>query len=54
LVDDYVLDFEPYGKGLASIDDNQITPDDRISAMTKQFTTKNENTFHYKVIESGP
>ena len=54
LVDDYVLDFEPYSKGLASVDDNQISTDDRISAMTKQFVTRNENTFHYKVIESGP
>ncbi len=54
LVDDYVMDFEPYSKGLASVDDNQITNDDRISAMTKQFKTSNENTFHYKVIESGP
>ena len=54
LVDDYVLDFEPYSKGLASVDDNQISTEDRISAMTKQFVTRNENTFHYKVIESGP
>ena len=54
LVDDYTQDFEPYSKGLASVDDNQITMDDRISAMTKQFITSNENTFHYKVIESGP
>ena len=54
LVDDYVWDFEPYSKGLASVDGNEISTDDRISAMTKQFTTSNENTFHYKVIESGP
>ncbi len=54
LIDDYVMDFEPYSKGLASIDDNQISIDDRISAMTKKFKTTNENTFHYKVIESGP
>ena len=54
IVDDYVMDFEPYSKGLASVDDNQIDISDRISAMTKQFITRNENTFHYKVIESGP
>ena len=54
LVDDYVQDFEPYSKGLASVEDNLITPNDRINAMTKTFTTSNENTFHYKVIESGP
>ena len=54
LVDDYMMDFEPYSKGLASIEDNMITPNDRINAMTKKFTTQNENTFHYKVIESGP
>ena len=54
LVDDYVMDMEPYSKGLASVDDNQISTSDRTSAMTKQFTTSNENTFHYKVIESGP
>ena len=56
IVDDFVQsqDYEPYSKGLASIDDNQISTNDRISAMTKQFTTTNENTFHYKVIESGP
>ena len=46
--------FEPYNKGLASVADAQVLPDDRISAMTKSFTTTNENTFHYKVIESGP
>ena len=56
IVDDFVQsqDYEPYSKGLASVDDNQISTNDRISAMTKQFTTTNENTFHYKVIESGP
>ena len=54
LVDDYVFDFEPYSKGLATVDGNEISTDDRISAMTKKFTTQNENTFHYKVIESGP
>ena len=54
LVDDYVQDFEPYSKGLASIDDNQISINDRAAAMSKKFTTTNENTFHYKVIESGP
>ena len=54
IIDDYVMDFEPYSKGLASVDDNLITMNDRINAMTKQFVTKNENTFHYKVIESGP
>ena len=54
LVDDYVQDFEPYSKGLASIDDSQISINDRAAAMSKKFTTTNENTFHYKVIESGP
>ena len=54
LIDDYTADFEPYSKGLASVDENVISTDDRITAMTKQFITKNENTFHYKVIESGP
>ena len=54
LIDDYVMDFEPYSKGLASVDDNMITMNDRINAMTKTFTTSNENKFHYKVIESGP
>ena len=54
LIDDYTADFEPYSKGLASVDDNIISTDDRITAMTKQFVTSNENTFHYKVIESGP
>lgn len=54
IIDDYVMDFEPYSKGLASVDDNMITMNDRINAMTKTFTTSNENKFHYKVIESGP
>ena len=54
LIDDYTQEFEPYSKGLASVDDNQISASDRAAAMTKQFTTSNENTFHYKVIESGP
>ena len=54
LIDDYVMDFEPYSKDLASVDDNMITMNDRINAMTKTFTTSNENKFHYKVIESGP
>ena len=54
VIDDYTQDFDPYGKGLASIDDHQITLDERINALTKTFKTSNENTFHYKVIESGP
>ena len=54
LIDDYIQDFEPYSKGLASLEDSQISFDDRINAMTKNFVTSNENTFHYKVIESGP
>ena len=54
IIDDYTMDFEPYSKGLATIDSNMITPSDRVNAMTKKFVTKNENTFHYKVIESGP
>ena len=54
MIDDYVMDFEPYSKGLASVEDSQISLDDRTSAMTKKFKTSNENTFHYKVIESGP
>ena len=54
IIDDYAQDFEPYSKGLASIEDNQISTNDRANAMTKRFITTNENTFHYKVIESGP
>ena len=54
LVDDYVNDFEPYNKGLASVENNTITVNDRVNTMTKTFSTTNENTFHYKVIEAGP
>ena len=54
IIDDYTADFEPYSKGLASLEDNQISLDDRLNALTKSFMTSNENTFHYKVIESGP
>ena len=53
-IDIYVADFEPYDKGLVDEESVVITPNDRLNALTVKFTTDNENTFHFNVVESGP
>lgn len=54
LIDIYVADFEPYDKGLVDEESVAITPNDRLNALTTNFTSDNENTFHFNVVESGP
>ena len=53
-IDTYVADYEPYDKGLVDSDIADITNNDRLNALTTNFTTNNENTFHFNVVESGP
>ena len=54
LIDTYVADFEPYDKGLVDSEASTITPNDRLNALTVNFTSNNENTFHFNVVDSGP
>ena len=54
LMDLYAGEQEPYDKGLVSAKDATILPNERLSAMTTNFTTDNENSFHFNVLESGP
>ena len=53
-IDNYTADFEPYDKGLIDSTTIDITNNDRLNALTTNFTTDNENTFHFNVVESGP
>ena len=54
LMDLYAGEQEPYDKGLVTAKDATILPNERLSAMTTNFTTDNENSFHFNVLESGP
>ena len=54
LIDIYVADHEPYDKGMIEGEIVDITNSDRLNALTTNFTTDNENTFHFNVVESGP
>ena len=53
-IDIYVADHEPYDKGLIDSTATDITNNDRLNALTTNFTSDNENTFHFNVVESGP
>ena len=54
LVDTYAGDQEPYDKGIVEFTEAQVTENDRWSALTTTFTTANETTVKFNVIESGP
>ena len=54
LVDIYVSEHEPYDKGLVDAVYAKVEPNDRLASLTKNFTTLNENMFHFNVVESGP
>ena len=54
LVDIYVSEHEPYDKGLVDAVYAKVQPNDRLESLTKNFTTLNENMFHFNVVESGP
>ena len=54
LVDLYVSEHEPYDKGLVDAVYATVQPNDRLESLTKNFTTVNENMFHFNVVESGP
>ena len=54
LIDILAGETEPYDKGLVNAADAAITPNDRLQALTTNFTTDNENVFHFNILESGP
>lgn len=54
LIDEFVSECEPYDKGLKEIIDAAINNDDRLSSLTKQDKTINNNSIHYSVTEGSP
>lgn len=54
IIDEFAAECEPYDKGLPEIIDAPITNDDRLTALTKEQKTKNENTIYYSVTEGSP
>lgn len=54
IIDEFAGACEPYDKGLPEIIEAPITNDDRLTALTKEIKTDNENTIYYTVIEGSP
>ena len=54
IIDEFAAECEPYDKGLPEILEAPITNDDRLTALTKEQKTKNENTIYYSVTEGSP
>lgn len=54
LIDDFASDCEPYDKGLKEIIEAPIKQDDRLTALSKKETTKNNNVIHYAITEGSP
>lgn len=54
LIDTYMLQFEPYDKGLDEVLNAPILEDDRLNTLTESMNTFTGNSIHYSVIESGP
>ena len=54
LIDDFAGECEPYDKGLKEIIEAPVKQDDRLTSLTKQETTKNDNTIHYAITEGSP
>ena len=54
IIDEFAAECEPYDKGLPEILDAPITDDERLTSLTKEQKTKNENTIFYSVIEGSP
>lgn len=53
-IDEFAAECEPYDKGLPEIISAPITNDDRLTSLTKEQKTKNENTIYYSVTEGSP
>ena len=54
IIDEFAGSCEPYDKGLPEIIEAPITNDDRLTALTKELKTDNENTIYYSVVEGSP
>lgn len=54
IIDEFAGLCEPYDKGLPEIIEAPITNDDRLTALTKELKTDNENTIYYSVVEGSP
>lgn len=54
LINEFVARCEPYDKGLSEIINAPITNDDRLSSLTKQDTSINNNSIYYSVTEGSP
>jgi N-acetylmuramoyl-L-alanine amidase CwlA len=54
IIDEFAGSCEPYDKGLPEILEAPITNDDRLTALTKELKTDNENTIYYSVVEGSP
>ena len=53
-IDEFAGKCEPYDKGLPEILEAPITDDDRLTSLTKEQKTRNENTIYYSVTEGTP
>lgn len=54
LIDNFAGKCEPYDKGLKEITEAPITNDERLTSLTKEMETFNENTIYYNVVEGAP
>lgn len=54
LIDAYMLQFEPYDKGLDEVLNAPVLEDDRLNTLTESLDTLTGNSIHYNVIEAGP
>lgn len=54
LIDEYAQECEPYDKGLKEIIEAPVVNDDRLTSLTKQETTINNNSIYYAVTEGSP
>lgn len=54
LIDTYMLQFEPYDKGLDEVLNAPVLEDDRLNTLTESLNTLTGNSIHYNVVEAGP
>lgn len=54
LIDEFAAECEPYDKGLKEIIDAPVNNDDRLTSLTKQEKTINNNSIYYSVTEGSP
>lgn len=53
-VDNYAGWHEPYDKNLPEIINYQVTDDERVTSMTNQVTSLEENEMYYSILEASP